>query len=100
MSGVGTVSEDSGVDGRMQGLHSTFEYLRCPGHIGHFGDRQPSVQQDGGRAAGGQEFPAQVDEASGQVDEAGFVVNRQQRVQSAHRAATGSSAITRVITST
>ena len=89
MSGVGTVSEDPAVDSRMQGLDSAFEYLRCPGHIGHFGDRQPSVQQDGGRAAGGQQFPAQVDEASGQVDEAGFVVNRQQRAQSTHRAATG-----------
>ena len=37
---------------------------------------------------------------SGQVDEAGFVVNRQQRAWSTHRAETGSLAINLVITST
>jgi len=62
----------------MQGLDPAAEALRGPGIVGHFLGLQSSLPQSLEGASGGQQGPAQLLQALGQGDQAGFVVDRKQ----------------------
>ena len=77
--GVAAVGEDAAVHLRVQGHHPVAEDRRRAGEVGHVGDGEAGVAQGLGRAAAGDQVPAEAAEPAGQVDDAGLVVDGEQR---------------------
>ena len=76
--GVGPVGEDPAVDRRVECLDPSAQHLGSAGDLGDLGDGHALVGQQRGGAPAGYDLPAEVDEATGQVDDAGLVVDGKQ----------------------
>ena len=60
-----TVGQDPAVDGGVQGLHPPAEHLGAAGDVCHLGARDAGLGQGPGRAAAGDQFPAEFAQAPG-----------------------------------
>ncbi len=67
--------EDPGVDFRMQGFHSAIQHFRKTSVIAHFGDLHTGLGKQFGGAAGGKYSDAELLQAFGKFNDAGFVGN-------------------------
>ncbi len=76
--GVGGVGEDPAVDLRVEGGHPVAEDRRVAGDLLGAGHGDPGLGDGRRRAPAGDERPAGVDEAAGEVDHAGLVVDGQE----------------------
>ncbi len=76
--GLGAVGEDAAVDLGVEGLDPPAEHLGRAGHLRHLGVGDARLAQLGRGVAAGDQLPAQVGEALGQLDQALLVVHRQQ----------------------
>ncbi len=63
---------------RVQRLDPAVEHFRESGHVAHVAHREAGVAQRAGRAAGGDEVPAEGGEALGELDQAGLIGNGEQ----------------------
>ena len=76
--GLRPVGQDAAVDLGVQRLDTAAEHFGRPRHLGHLEVCDPSLGQLGRRVAAGDELPAEVREAPGQLDQALLVVDGQQ----------------------
>jgi hypothetical protein len=76
---VVALAEQAAVHLRMQGLQAPVHQLGEAGVVGDLGDRQAGVEQRAGGATGRQQREAGVGETAGELDDALFVRDRQQR---------------------
>ncbi len=72
------IGEDATVDGGMQRLDPAPEHFGSAGEVGHLDVIDAGLTQGCRRAAARDQFPPQVRETAGQVDQPGFVIHRQQ----------------------
>jgi hypothetical protein len=71
--GIVAETEDRAVDARVESLDAAIEHLGGAGVILDGGDRKAGLFEGALGAARGQYLHAEVDETSGEVNEAGFV---------------------------
>ena len=77
--GVVAAGEDAAVDGGVEGLHPAAQHLRGTGDLAHLGDGPAGGTERLGCAAGGDQLDIVGGERSGEVDEAGLVVDGEER---------------------
>ena len=77
--GVGRVGEDPAVDLRMQGDHTMAENRGEPGQLRDVGDGDTGVADGSGGTAARHQVPPQLVQGSGELDDAGLVVDGEQR---------------------
>ena len=82
---VAPVGEDPAVHLRVQGDDAVAEDCREPGEVGHVGNREVGIAQGLGGAAAGDQVPPHASKLTGEVDDAGLVVDGE---EGAHRAVT------------
>ena len=75
MVGLTAISEDTGMDCRMEGLDSALKALGETGDLLHRGDDQACGSDGGGRGAGGDDLDAGIGQGLSQGDEAGLVID-------------------------
>ena len=81
-------SEDPAVDLRVERLHPAVEHLGEPGDVAHLTDGDARLAQEPGRPPGREDLDAEPRERPGEVDDAGLVVDRDERAPDPHRTST------------
>ena len=76
--GLVEVREQTRVDGRMQRHDAVSEDRREPRQLGDIGDREPRLGQGAGGPTARHQIPTEFTEHRGELDDAGFVVDRKQ----------------------
>ena len=77
-------SQDTGVYLRLQCLHAPVQHLGEAGVIGHLGARHAVVGQQFGSAASGQDLHAEVVQALGKFEDAGFIRDADECLSNGH----------------
>ena len=81
---LAAVSQNTGVDARVQGLHAAFEALGETGHFGHLGDGYACCRDGRCGGAGGDQRDASLVQAAGELLQTGLVVDGNEGAAQGH----------------
>ena len=81
---LAAVSQNTGVDARVQGLHTALEALGKAGHLGHLGDGNACGRNGRRGRTGGHQGHAGLVQTAGEILQAGLVVDRNEGAAQGH----------------
>ena len=81
---LAAVSQNTGVDARVQGLHAALEALGEAGHLGHLGNGNTGGRNGCRGRTGGHQGHASLVQAASEILQAGLVVDRNEGAAQGH----------------